>query len=91
LEYVGCSVAHVHGHLENQFENGMSWDNYGEWHIDHMMPCAYFDHNDEEQVMQCWHWTNLKPEWGTDNIAWGDKIKWNMEWVGDRWVVHGTS
>ena len=45
LEIIGCSLIELKEHLESQFKEGMSWDNYGVkgWHIDHIKPCALFD------------------------------------------------
>ena len=76
MEYVNCSVAHLHNHIESQFgDSGMNWDNMGRedgeggrgWEIDHRRPCDSFDLNDEEQKYMCFHWTNLQPMWGQEN------------------------
>jgi len=75
LEIIGCSKAELRKHLERQFQNGMSWENYGAyWHVDHILPCASFDHSDSQQVLKCWHWTNLRPLSAEDNAAKKDKI-----------------
>jgi len=58
-------------HLESQFEPGMTWDNHGTWHIDHIKPCASFDFSDPEQQHECFHWSNTQPLWAADNIAKG--------------------
>lgn len=73
---IGCSTKQLAKHLESQFKKGMTWDNYGwdGWHVDHILPCSSFDHNDERQVAQCWHWTNLRPLWAKDNIEKSDHI-----------------
>jgi hypothetical protein len=68
---LGCSIAQCRVHLEKQFQDGMSWDNYGEWHIDHIRPCASFDLLDPEQQAQCFHYTNLQPLWAVDNLRKG--------------------
>ena len=73
-ELIGCSVKELKQHLEAQFADGMSWDNYGEWHIDHIIPCASFDLTDEQEQRECFHYTNLQPLWGVDNIKKGDKV-----------------
>lgn len=72
-ELVGCSAADLAAHLEAQFTDGMSWDNYGKhgWHVDHIRPCASFDLTDPEQQRQCFHYTNLQPLWEADNIRKG--------------------
>ena len=74
LQYVGCSKDYLKGWLEYQFEDGMSWDNYGEWHIDHVRPCSSFNLSLESEQLVCFHWSNLKPMWGLDNIIKSNKI-----------------
>ena len=69
---VGCSPSDLCAHLEAQFTEGMSWDNYGEWHIDHIRPCASFDLEDPAQQQECFHFTNLQPLWALDNIRKSD-------------------
>ena len=68
---VGFSLNELMRHLESQFLKGMSWDNYGEWHIDHRTPKSWFDFDasDDEQFRACWRLGNLKPMWGEDNIS----------------------
>ena len=72
LQLVGCSLTELRQHLESQFVHGMSWDNYGKWHIDHIRPCASFDLLDPEQQRQCFHYTNLQPLWAADNLRKSD-------------------
>lgn len=71
MELIGCSIKHLRAHLEQQFTDGMSWDNYGDWHIDHIKPCAAFDLADPEQQRECFHYTNLQPLWAVDNLRKG--------------------
>jgi hypothetical protein len=71
---VGCSIPELRAYLAKKFNNGMSWDNYGEWHIDHIRPCASFDLSDPEQQKQCFNYTNLQPLWAKDNLSKGAKI-----------------
>ena len=70
-ELCGCSWEELKLHLESQFVDGMSWDNQGEWHVDHIRPCASFDLSDLEQLKSCFHYTNLQPLWAEDNIRKG--------------------
>ena len=86
MSLLGCSQKHVMEHLEKQFLPGMTWENQGKWHIDHMMPCASFDLSDPEQQRRCCHYTNLQPMWGTENISKGDNILYNRVWNGCRWI-----
>jgi hypothetical protein len=66
-ELIGCSIKKLKEHIENQFKNGMSWDNYGEWHVDHIKPCVMFDFTKEEEQKKCFNYTNLQPLWAEDN------------------------
>ena len=54
-ELLGCSIEYLKQYLFEQFQDGMSWDNYGYegWHCDHIRPCASFDLNDPEQQKEC--------------------------------------
>lgn len=68
LNLLGCSIEYLKEYLSYKFQNGMSWDNYGEWHIDHIKPCCLFDLSDPNQQKECFHYTNLQPLWAIDNI-----------------------
>lgn len=52
----------------------MSWDNYGEWEIDHIIPCDSFDLTKEEEQKRCFHFSNLQPLWWRDNRTKGNKV-----------------
>jgi hypothetical protein len=69
MELFGATRDKIVQHLEDQFTNGMSWDNYGYygWHIDHIMPVASYDLTDPKQQQTCFHYTNLQPLWAEDN------------------------
>jgi len=71
---VGCSTAQLMHHLESQFKAGMTWENHGRWHIDHKKPCASFNLVDPEEQKKCFHFTNLQPLWGVDNLKKGSRI-----------------
>ncbi|MFD4932853.1 hypothetical protein ABEY41_28125 [Peribacillus butanolivorans] len=75
-ELLGCTVEQARKHLESQFKEGMSWDNYGlkGWHIDHVTACMYFDLTDEEQQKECFHYTNLQPLWAEVNWSKGAEL-----------------
>ena len=68
---VGCTMARLRAHLERQFQDGMSWDNYGDWHIDHIKPCVAFDLTDPEQQRECFQYTNMQPLWASENQSKG--------------------
>lgn len=74
IELLGCSISELKIHLESLFKAGMSWDNYGSWHIDHKRPCASFDLSDATQQRICFHYSNLQPLWAADNLSKSDKF-----------------
>jgi predicted nucleic acid-binding Zn-ribbon protein len=71
---IGCTSPQLVEHLQNNFEDGMNWDNYriDGWHVDHIRPCASFDLTDEEQQIVCFNWRNLRPMWAAENISKSD-------------------
>ena len=73
---LGCSLDQLKMHLEDQFQEGMSWDNYGlyGWHIDHIYPLASFDLFDPEQLKAAGHYSNLQPLWAEDNLKKSDSL-----------------
>jgi len=75
-QLTGCSFQELTSHIESQFTEGMSWDNYGfyGWHIDHIRPCVSFDLTDPEQQKACFHYSNLQPLWAKDNLVKGGKF-----------------
>lgn len=82
LELLGCSIEHLKQHLESQFRDGMSWNNYGGrtgWHVDHIIPCSYFDLTKEENQRICFNYRNLQPLWASENDSKGAKVPDNVE------------
>ena len=73
LMLLGCSMDELKQHLEQHFLEGMSWDNYGEWHVDHIRPCSSFDLALPEQQRVCFNWKNLQPLWAKENLVKNDK------------------
>ena len=71
MDLVGCTVPEVREHIESQFKDGMSWDNWGEWHIDHIKPFAAFDLSKESEQRLACHYSNLQPLWAADNLKKG--------------------
>lgn len=66
---VGYSLADLVAHLERQFLPGMTWENVGRWHIDHIVPKVAFRYETAEdpEFRACWALTNLRPLWARDN------------------------
>ncbi len=71
-ELLGYSAEDLCKHLESLFKDGMTWENQGEWHIDHRIPQSYFTSID--QMKECFALENLKPEWGEWNIKKGNRF-----------------
>lgn len=67
IKLLGCSIPDLKKHLESKFTEGMNWENYGEWHIDHIIPCSVFDFTKIEAQIFCFHYTNMQPMWGKEN------------------------
>lgn len=68
VSQLGCSIEYLKEYLASKFVDGMTWDNRGEWHIDHIKPLAAFDLEDIDQLSEACHYTNLQPLWAIDNI-----------------------
>jgi len=73
MKLLGCSIEECWQHLESKFQPGMTRENHGLWHVDHIVPCASFDLRCPVQQMACFHYTNLQPLWAIDNIKKGSK------------------
>lgn len=58
---------------KSKFQKGMTWENHGDWHIDHIKAIATFNLLDEDEQKKCFHWSNLQPLWADENISKGDK------------------
>jgi hypothetical protein len=71
---VGCSPEFLKEHLEKQFKDGMSWENYGYegWHIDHIIPLSSAKNKDE--IYKLCHYSNLQPLWAVENLKKGNRI-----------------
>lgn len=72
---IGCTPNFFKKHIENQFLDGMTWENYGEWHIDHKIPCYLFDLNDENEQRECFHYKNQRPLWAINNLKRSKNLK----------------
>lgn len=72
---VGYSTDELRLHLERQFLPGMTWENMGKWHVDHILPRRQFAFSapDEPDFRACWALSNLRPLWKQDNWQKGGK------------------
>ena len=78
MQYVNMTPDELMDYLEGRFTEGMTRDNYGEWHVDHIRPLASFDFtgpDKEEQLHMAWNYTNLQPLWAADNMSKGAKYE----------------
>lgn len=67
VKLIGCTFEAFKEHIAAKFQPGMSWENYGEWHIDHIIPLASAN-GDTERVRQLLHYLNTQPLWARDNF-----------------------
>ena len=81
LDLLGCSIEEFRLHIESQFQEGMTWENQGKdgWHLDHIIPCKYFDLSIEENQRICFNYRNLQPLWAKDNLKKSSKIPPNYQ------------
>ena len=77
INYLGCSIDEFKLYLTSKFTKGMSWDLLmcGEIHIDHIRPCISFNLKKEEDLKECFHYTNMQPLWAVDNLKKGCKYE----------------
>lgn len=69
MELIGCTIPELKHHIEKQFRDGMSWNNWGKfgWHLDHIRPCSSFNLIEESQQRECFNYFNLQPLWAAEN------------------------
>jgi 5-methylcytosine-specific restriction endonuclease McrA len=65
IEYLGCDYEFLKIYLENQFQPNMTWENYGECEIDHIIPVS---------KNGSFHYSNLQPLWKIDNRKKSNKL-----------------
>lgn len=70
---IGCTIEEFKQHIERQFSEGMSWSNYGEWHVDHIKPVSLFDLTQEVEQLKAFHYSNCQPLWAADNKSKGNR------------------
>ena len=69
---VGCSPEELKYFLEKKFTDGMCWENYGKWHVDHIIPLS--SAKNEKEIYKLCHHTNLQPLWALDNWKKNNKL-----------------
>jgi hypothetical protein len=69
---LGTDWSVVKSHMESLFKEGMTWNNHGEWHIDHIIPIS--SGKTEDEVVKLCHYSNLQPLWAEENLLKSDNI-----------------
>ena len=69
---LGCSIEDFKTYIAAKFTHGMSWENYGEWQLDHIVPLSKFDITQRDQMLIAFHYTNYQPMWSLDNTKKGN-------------------
>ncbi len=84
-DIVGYTLNELKEHLEKQFHPGMTWDNYGQWHADHIKPSSSFQIIGLEcdEFKSCWSLNNLQPLWAKDNIEKSNNLNWKKSLDND--------
>lgn len=66
-----CSMEYFINYISSKFTEGMSFENYGKWHLDHIKPLS--DCNNYKDIIGYNHYTNIQPLWAKDNILKSNK------------------
>lgn len=74
VSMVGYTHLDLIRHLESLFTKGMCWDNYGEWHIDHIYPVSKFIAKGVTDPRVINALENLQPLWAKDNLSKSNKV-----------------
>lgn len=76
LKDLGCTLQEFKIYIENKFQPGMTWENYGRygWHLDHIKPLSKFDLSNRKQLLIACNYKNIQPLWAKDNISKGNKL-----------------
>ncbi len=74
INMLGCTINELWKHLESTFKPGMTKENHGLWHVDHIRPCASFDLSKPEEQIKCFNYSNLQALWAKENLLKRDKI-----------------
>ena len=75
-QILGCSFLDFKEYIEEQFTQGMNWANYGQWHIDHIIPISVAEN--EAQILILNRYQNLRPLWADENLSKSDSVPWEL-------------
>ena len=84
LSLLGCNITYYKEYLMKKFTTDMSWNNYGKWQIDHIVPCSIFNMSKKKDRQRCFHYTNTQPMWADENNKKSDNFQYaNIIFVDD--------
>lgn len=72
-EILGLNLAGFKSYMESKFQEGMTWENYGQWHVDHIKPLSLA--TTEQEIIELNHYTNLQPLWAAENLKKSNKYE----------------
>jgi len=81
-ELIGLEWDEFKKYIESKFQNNMTWENYGEWHIDHIVPLS--SATNDLELEKLFHYTNCQPLWASDNLRKSAKIFLTLDNTGSR-------
>ena len=87
---IGCSTEFYREWINFQFDTYMNWDNYGlkkYWVIDHVKPMTKFDFSKDSQILECMHWSNLRPLENVKNIQKRNKYSEKLEQLHNKVIT----
>ena len=76
-DLIGCTLLFLKEYLLSKFEENMSFENYGEWEVDHIIPISSFNFSIEKNIYACFNYLNLQPLWKIDNRMKYNKLSIN--------------
>lgn len=73
---LGYTYRQLCEHIESQFQNGMNWENHGDWEFDHIIPISHFNYKstEDEEFKACWKLENIQPLWKQINHIKSNRI-----------------
>jgi len=74
INIFGCDIEELNIYLTSKLQNNMTFENYGEWEVDHIIPVSKFNFENDESIFKCFHYLNLQPLWKAENRTKYNKI-----------------
>jgi hypothetical protein len=74
MNLLGCTINEYEEYLQVLFIEGMNYNNYGEWEIDHIIPISSFNLKDSNNLVKCFNYKNTQPLWKSDNRKKSNKL-----------------